>query len=113
MTKVIYYITEKGNNPVTEFLDSIQKKDKAKFFRIFQHVREYGLLSVIPHVKKLTGIPLWEIRILGRSNARILYAIVIGDSILVLHGFVKKTQKTPEKELMTAMKRLELYNLKT
>jgi len=110
MGKVIYYISENGENPVANFLDAIEKRDKAKFFRIFNNLSEYGMLSIISHIKKITGLPLWEIRILGSSNSRILYAIVVKDSILVLHGFKKKSQKTPTKELATAMLRFKQYN---
>ena len=103
--KVVYYITPSGRNPVKEFLESITKKHKAKVFRIFQVLKEYGLSSIIPHVKKLTGTPLWEIRIMGQDNIRIIYAAIQKDSILVLHGFSKKTQKTPLREIETALKR--------
>ena len=78
-----------------EFLDSIQKKDKAKFFRIFQNLKQYGMETVISHIKMLTGMPFWKILILGKSNSIIIYAVVIEGEVLLLHGFVKKTQKTP------------------
>lgn len=55
--------------------------------------------SVIPHVKKLSDTPFWEIRILGQDNARIIYVLLIQSKILLLHGFIKKRQKTPLKEL--------------
>lgn len=103
--KVIYYISPKGNNPVKEFLESISKKQKAKVFKIFQLLQEYGLSSIIPHVKKITGTPLWEIRILGQDNIRVIYATIQKDFILVLHGFSKKTQKTPAKEITTSLRR--------
>lgn len=102
---VRYYISPRGENPVKEFLESISKKQKSKTFRIFQLFQEYGLNSITPHVKKLTGTPLWEIRILGRDNIRIIYFIPHKDNILVLHGFFKKSQKTPERELNLALKR--------
>lgn len=112
MTNVVYYTTVGGENPVKKFLESLQKSQKAKIFRIFQNVEEYGLSTALPHIKKLTGTPLWEIRILGQDNIRILYVVIHKDSILLLHGFVKKTQKTPNKEIDTALKRLREYRTK-
>jgi len=66
------------------------------------------LQAVIPHVKKLTGTPLWEIRILGENNARILFVTHIGKQIVLLHAFIKKSNKTPAKEIAIALKRLGL-----
>ena|SRR3990170_8302968 len=103
--KVIYYISPSGENPVKKFLDSLQMTQKAKVFRIFQAYQLYGLSPIIPHTKKLTGLPLWEIRIKGKDNIRIIYILYTEKSILVLHGFIKKSQKTPQKELKIAIER--------
>jgi len=62
-------------------------------------------LSVIPHIKKLTGTPLWEIRILGKDNIRIFYALMSKNGIIVLHGFIKKSLKTPSREIEVALHR--------
>lgn len=102
MGSVQYYISPNGENPVKDFIESLGKKQKAKIFRLFSNIEDYGLSVVIPHVKKLTGTPLWEIRILGQDNIRILYVMVSKDGILVLHGFVKKS---PEREIDLALSR--------
>ena len=70
------------------------------------YIEDYGLVTAIPHIKKLTGSPLWEIRILGQDNIRVLYATVERDTVLFLHGFIKKSQQTPSRELSTALDRL-------
>ncbi len=107
MTKVVYYTTGSGDNPVEKFLDSLQKPQKAKVFRILQYIEKYGLISILPHVKKLTGTSLWEIRILGQDNIRVLYATISQDGILLVNGFVKKKQKTPIKEIEIALIRMK------
>lgn len=107
MTKVIYYVTAKEENPVEKFLDSLQKSQKAKIFRIIQYIEIYGLQSALPHVKKLTGTQLWEIRILGQDNIRVLYVLMHQDEILLVHGFLKKKQKTPLRELEIALNRIK------
>lgn len=104
-TTVQYYLTAKGENPVKDFLESLSKQQKSKIFRIFFTIEQYGLLAILPHTKKLTGTPLWEIRVLGKDNVRIIYVSLIQDSIHVLHGFIKKKQKTPQKEIETALMR--------
>jgi len=109
MTKVVYYLTPKNENPVKDFLESLSKKQKSKAFRIFTLLSTYGLSSVIPHVKKLSGTPFWEIRILGSDNIRIMYVTVKHDQILVLHGFIKKQQKTPEREMRLASLRYKQW----
>lgn len=109
--QVIYYVDEIGNNPVKKFLDKLAKKQQGKILRIIQYIQEYGLQSVIPHIKKLTGTPFWEIRILGKDNIRIIYVLPVSNQVLVLHGFIKKKQKTPLKELEIASSRYKSWKL--
>lgn len=103
---VIFYISPSGSNPVQNFLDRYPEID-AKATRILFNIKEYGLSSIIPHIKKLTGTPLWEIRILGQDSARILYVTRKAKQILVLNAFIKKTNKTPSKEIELALDRLK------
>ncbi|MBI4009160.1 type II toxin-antitoxin system RelE/ParE family toxin [Candidatus Roizmanbacteria bacterium] len=105
MTKVYYYINQKDESPVKDFIESLPETQRAKVFRIFQVIHEYGIQSIPRHVKKLQGFPLWEIRILGADNIRIIYIMTHGDTLLALHGFIKKTQKTPKREIETAINR--------
>lgn len=105
MSKVIYYTTLTGENPVSDFLDTLSEKQQTKVLRIFINIETYGLQSILPHVKKLISTPFWEIRILGKDNIRVFYVLVFGQEILALHGFFKKKQKTPPKEIETALSR--------
>ncbi len=102
---IYYYISPRGNNPVKDFLDA-RPKAKVKVFRILQNIKEYGLTIVIPHIKKLADTPLWEIRILGEDSVRILYITKQEKKIFLLHAFIKKTDKTPEKEIKIALSRI-------
>ena len=107
--RVEYFISPNGQNPVSDFLDSLAKSQQAKLLRIINNIEVYGLTSVIPHLKKLSGTPFWEIRVLGRDNLRVIYAVPLGKYVLLLHGFNKKTQKTPPKEIAVAIDRLSLW----
>lgn len=107
--EVIYYISQSGDNPVKDFLDSTSLAVKAKALRILLNISNYGLSIAIPHIKKLIGTPLWEIRILGQDNLRILYITKVGRKMLLLNAFYKKKQKTPRKEIEIALARLKEY----
>ena len=109
MTSVVYYTSVRGENPVSNFLDGLTQQQQTKVLRIVFNIEKYGLSSILPHIKKLSSTPLWEIRILGKDNIRVLYAAIQNDTILLIHGFVKKTQKTPNKEIFIALKRLNDY----
>ncbi len=100
--KIVYYISSSKTNPVKEFLDA-NLKAKVKALRIFSNIEEYGLTSIIPHIKKLTGTPLWEIRIIGEDSVRILYITRQEKQVFLLHAFIKKTNKTPLKEVNIAL----------
>jgi len=110
-SKIIYYISNNKDNPVKEFVDSLEIKQKIKVFHIFKLIIKYGINSIPQHIKKLTGTPLWEIRILGKDNIRIIYIISQRQTVLLLHGFIKKTQKTNSKEIYIAIKRCQQWLL--
>lgn len=97
--RVVYYISASGENPVSKFIDSCTKRQQVKILRVLKHLEEYGIQTVISHIRKLTRTPFWEIRILGRDNIRIIYVVELRKSIILLHGFFKKTRKTPKKEI--------------
>lgn len=102
---VIYYATSRGGRPVREFLDSLSKLQQTKILRVINIIRIYGLEQARPYVKKLINTPFWEIRILGKDNIRAIYVVPYKNTVLILHGFIKKSQKTPEKELNLVYKR--------
>lgn len=103
--RVIYWLSSTGNSPVEKFVDSLSPKQQAKILRIFQLLEKYGIASVKSHIKKISSSPLWEIRILGKDNIRVLYVVADKNTLVVLHGFLKKKQKTPKKELNLALER--------
>lgn len=109
MTKIFYFVSLSGEKPVEKFINSLSEKQQTKILRDFKHIREHGLIKPIPDLKKLSGTPLWEIRILGKDSIRLIYAVVFMGHVLILHGFVKKTNKTPQKELKTALQRFKIW----
>ena len=85
------------------------KKARLKVSRMFELLEQFGLEGAYPHAKKLSGTSLWELRILGSDSIRIFYITITGKIFLLLHGFKKKSQKTPSKEINSAKKRLGEY----
>lgn len=79
---------------------------QASFFRIVQLIEGHGLERVHePYVKHLDG-PVWEMRMKGRDGiARAAYVTATGRRVVVVHVFAKKTQKTPRREIETALRR--------
>lgn len=97
--KLLYFTDSKGESPVLKDIFSLTKSQQGKIERALQPILEFGLGNHLIHTKKLVGTPLWEIRILGKDNIRILYVIEILNIILILHVFMKKTQKTLRKDI--------------
>ncbi len=83
---------------------------QAKISNTFDLLLEFGIRLGLPHVKKVVNTNLWELRIVGGDNIRIFYVASSGKKFLLLHGFVKKTQKTNKNELKTAIFRLKKFN---
>lgn len=103
--KVIYYVSPTGDKPFSKFLDSLEKRQQIKIIRDFLYIKRFGLEAVKNHTKKIAGTSLWEIRVVGRDSIRIIYILPKMYTVLVLHGFTKKKQKTPRKELYVALER--------
>jgi len=107
-----YYETIQGNSPVFEFIQNLDPKLKSKVIGVMGLLKELGTLVGPPHSKKVTGTPLWELRLLGGDNLRIFYIAIINRRFLLLHAFLKKKQKTDAKEIKTAMDRLYDFKLR-
>ena len=109
MWNIIFYEKADGKVPVQEFLDSLPEKHLAKALRDIDVLELYGTKLKEPHVKHIKG-KLWELRIKSASDiSRIFYFIPVGPDIVLLHGFVKKEQKTPNREIEIANTYLEDY----
>jgi phage-related protein len=79
---------------------------RIRFVHISRLIEEFGLERVRePHVKHVRG-PLWEMRMKGKDGvSRAIYVTATGRRVVVVRVFVKKTQKTPNREIELALKR--------
>ena len=89
-------------------LDALPVDARASFERIVRLVQAVGLERVHePYIKHIED-RLWEIRLRGRAGiARSLYVTASGRRVAILRTFVKKTQKTPRREIELARKRAQ------
>lgn len=79
----------------------------ADYARLVELLMEHGPALRLPHSRPMGG-GLFELRPRGRSGiGRAFYCYMVGQRIIVLHAFVKKTQATPDRELKVARKRLK------
>ena len=101
--EVEFYETETGVKCVQDYLDAIDNvKLKAKVLNDIALLKQFGTELQMPHARRLED-GIWELRTKQSSNiARTLYFTVSNKKIILLHGFIKKTQKTPPAELERA-----------
>jgi phage-related protein len=116
MYNVIFYSDSKGQRPVEYFLASLTKKAKIKMFKYIALLGEKkpSELSRDKHYKNLSYYPgLWEVRVdFGSNYYRIIYFYHVGDTIVLLHAFKKKTDETPPEELTIALKNKEDWQMR-
>ena len=101
---VVFYKTESGNEPVRDWLKGLSREDRKSIGEDIK-TAQYGWPLGMPLIRKLER-GLWEVRSnISTGIARVFFTVQEGLMIL-LHGFVKKSQKTPPNELDTARRRL-------
>jgi len=86
---------------------SLPKGLLSRYLHITNLIQEFGANLGMPYTRAM-GEGLFEIRIKSREgNVRIFYCTLVGKQIVMLHVFIKKSQKTPKRELEIARKRLK------
>lgn len=109
MYKIYFYKDKNGNEPVAEYIAELagkkSKDSRIKFNKIRDYIKvlsEYGTQAGEPYIKHLDG-DIWELRPL---RDRILFVGWVNGSYVLLHHFMKKTQKTPAREIEQAKREL-------
>lgn len=92
---------------VEQFVLKLPAGLSAKYFHLTNLMSEFGANLGMPHTKPMaTG--LFELRVKGKEGiARVFYCTKVGKRIIMLHGFVKKTSKTPSNDLRKAERRFK------
>ena len=102
---VVFYTTENGKVPVEDNILKLANPDQAKVYASLNFLEVHGHTLREPHVKTLKG-KLKALRLkIQPGQYRVFFFFHTGDEIVILHSFIKKTQKTPKPEMTTALKR--------
>lgn len=110
--QIYFYKDKDGKEPVKDYIQELaahkDKDSRIKLTKIRDYLKvlsEYGTRAGVPYVKHLDG-DIWELRPL---RDRILFAAWDGESFILLHQFMKQTQKTLPWEIKTAKRNLTDY----
>ena len=109
MYQVLYYTDKNGKNPVKDYLEKLASENSkdsrikaSKIYACITHLEKFGPNAKEPHAKHLKN-NIWELRPLRN---RILYAAWTNNRFVLLHIFMKDTQKTPRREIEQAERNL-------
>ena len=106
MRQINFYKTASGKEPVREFIESLQPKQAQRVAWVLEIIED---LKIVPrqYFKKLVNTDdIWEIRVQAGNNIfRILSFFDGAKLIIACHGFAKKNQKVPQKEILIAEQR--------
>ena len=105
---VMTWVVVSLDKRVDDELAALPVDIQARYSRMAEMISTYGLDRIHePYVKHLEG-KLWEMRMKGKDGiARAIYVTAQGKRVIVLRAFVKKTQKTPRRELEIARQRMK------
>ncbi len=103
---VEYYRDSKGREPVADFINSLLVNTQAKVLRLLDLLSRYGVLLKELYTRQVRG-KIRELRIKdGEGAIRILYFTYTGRRFILLHGFIKKTEKISHRDIGIAEKRM-------
>jgi phage-related protein len=112
MFEILFFENEQKKSPITDFIQALSKKtdkdSRIKFNKIRDYIRvlrDFGKQAGEPYIKYISG-DIWELRPL---QYRLLFVALDGRNFLFLHYFIKKTQKTPAREIEQAERNLAAY----
>jgi phage-related protein len=110
MYEIYFFETKNGESPIYDYIQALsQRRDKdsrinhTKINDYIQTLSEYGKTAGEPYIKHIDS-EIWELRPIKN---RVLFASWAGDSFILLHHFIKKTQKTPQREIDQAKRNLK------
>ena len=109
MFNIKFFETSSGEKPIEDFLNSLDIKMRVKVLRNIEHLRLHGNKLREPYSSPIRD-GIFELRTKqGSDITRILYFFYTGNTIVLTNGFIKKTQKTPAREIEKALKYKQIY----
>ncbi|MDR0936464.1 MAG: type II toxin-antitoxin system RelE/ParE family toxin [Oscillospiraceae bacterium] len=109
MYEIILFEKGNGDKPAEEFLNSLDKKMRTKMVKVIEKLADNGPKLGRPHSAYLRD-GILELRAQSGSNiTRVLYFFIEGKTVVLTHGFIKKTQEIPPNEIEKAKKYRDEY----
>jgi phage-related protein len=107
--KVRTYSSALNRDYVAKFIEDQRNDTKKKIMADLALIEKYGekALEVLDHKKMRSSVNFWELRIRSSSIAVRIFYVVRDDVLWLIHAFVKKKQKTPNKHINTAIARIK------
>ena len=100
--KVSFYKDNNGKSSILEYIKRLSEKERSKIYKYVEFLREHQGVLDEPYSKHIRG-KIRELRVdFGKNRHRIFYFTFVGKNIIILHAFLKKTQKTPISEVKKA-----------
>ncbi len=107
MYRIAFYRTSAGRSPVEEFVNALPVKHQRKVASALEMLESEGPALRRPYADHVRG-PLRELRVLfGGNQYRVFHFFLVGDLVVLVHAFQKKTQELPEREIRTAEERMK------
>ena len=102
MWQIQFYEDHRGKSPPLDYINGLSPRDRVKVNNVLRLLEEFGTVLGMPHARRIEG-RLWELR---PGDNRLFYFLSSGRRFVILHGFRKKTMQTPQKEIETALRRM-------
>lgn len=102
--EILFYRTPSGQPVVQKFIDNLPEISRTRIARSIDLLAQYGTQVGMPHSRPMGG-GLLELRVRGKQDVRAFYVFAKGRRIYLLHGFVKKRQTAPKREIGIALQR--------
>ena len=106
--KVVNVTSGNGKDLILDFIRSLPISLQDDCSDHIDLLKQYGFDLSSKYIKKVVKKPkLWELRVNSRVQVRFFFTLK-NNHLVLLHGFIKKSQKTPQKALLVAIKRTQL-----
>jgi len=86
-------------------MNALSARDRAKVNNVLRLLEEFGTDLGMPHARRIKG-RLWELR---PGDNRLFYFLQVEHQFIILHGYRKRSMKAPEKEIETALRRMQEF----
>lgn len=101
------WVVETWGKVVDSEIEALPPDIRARLRKYREGIEAFGPAALPPKHSKYMGDSLWELRLVGRDGiARVFYVTAQAERVILLRAFVKKTQKTPQREIDLALLRM-------